>query len=86
MSGAGNDEYDPHNANSGTPGATGNYALSFSLSNDDPTGLVSGATDINFGDYNVPYTIEKVLGTDNNNTSITYFPDSLTKVNFYPSL
>ncbi len=68
VSGAGNRNYDPNQANSGTSGATGNYAISFSLSNDDPNGIITGATDVNFGTYNTPYSITEVLGTDNNNT------------------
>jgi hypothetical protein len=79
VSGAGNDDYDPDIANSGKPGATGNYAISFSLTNDDPNGILSGAKDVSFGNYNTPFTIQEVLGTDNNNT----FTVKLSDVDLY---
>ncbi|MGK7879998.1 MAG: CARDB domain-containing protein [Crocosphaera sp.] len=68
VSGQGNRNYDPDVADSGTPGATGNYAISFSLTNDDVNGTIVGATDVNFGNYNAPYTITEVIGIDNGDT------------------
>ncbi len=68
VSGAGNDNYDPNKANSGDAGATGNYNITFSLNNDDPTGLIAGAIDINLGNYNDPYVFKGELGKDDNTT------------------
>ncbi|QDZ41657.1 S8 family serine peptidase (plasmid) [Euhalothece natronophila Z-M001] len=64
VSGAGNEDYDPNLANSGTEGDTGAYSISFNLENEDPTGTLSGANDVSLGNYQNPFVFNGVLGTD----------------------
>lgn len=46
VSGYNNDAYNPAVAGSGVAADTGNYLIDFSLTNDDPNGLVFGAVDV----------------------------------------
>ncbi len=47
VSGAGNTGYNPLTGAGAANGATGNFSISFSLSNADPNGLLSGAINVN---------------------------------------
>jgi hypothetical protein len=64
VSGFDNSSYDPNVADSGTSGATGNYALQFSLSNDDPNGILSGAREVNLGNDREPAFFQGTIGAD----------------------
>ena len=64
VSGVGNVSYDPNTAGSGIAGATGNYALKFSLSNQDPNGLISGAQPLNLGNDLDPLIFPGTIGVD----------------------
>jgi|GEM_PF-881395 len=64
VSGFDNSEYNPNVAGSGVAGATGNYALNFSLNNADPNGLVSGAVDVRLGTNREPLFFEGFIGAD----------------------
>lgn len=64
VSGVGNVNYDPNNPGSGIAGDTGNYALQFSLNNQDPNGLISGAQEVNLGSDLEPLAFPGVIGTD----------------------
>ena len=64
VSGVGNLSYDPNVPGSGIAGDTGNYALQFSLNNQDPNGLISGAPEVNLGSDLAPLVFPGVIGTD----------------------
>ena len=64
VSGDENRTYDPNTAGSGIDGATGNYELQFSLGNDDPNGLISGAVEVNLGNDREPLLFEGFIGAD----------------------
>ena len=64
VSGVGNISYDPNLPDSGIAGDTGNYSLQFSLNNQDPNGLISGAEEVNLGSDLEPLTFPGVIGTD----------------------
>lgn len=66
ISGAANDEYNPKEPGSGVSAATGNYSLNLSLSNDDPNGLINGASAISLETENQgkPVAIPGLIGTD----------------------
>ena len=64
VSGVANVSYDPNVPGSGIAGDTGNYALNFSLNNQDPNGLVSGASEINLGSDREPLAFPGAIGTD----------------------
>lgn len=64
VSGFENSSYDPNVADSGTSGTTGNYALQFSLSNDDPNGILSGAREVNLGNDREPAFFQGTIGAD----------------------
>ena len=63
VSGAPNTSYDPTLAG-GVAGATGTYQISFSLSNEDPNGLISGAVDVVLGDDASPLSFLGFIGAD----------------------
>ena len=63
VSGAPNTSYDPTLAG-GVAGATGTYQISFSLSNEDPNGLISGAVDVVLGDDAAPLSFLGFIGAD----------------------
>ena len=64
VSGNNNVDYDPNIAGSGIAGDTGNYSLEFSLDNQDPDGIISGARDINLGNDLEPLVFPNVIGSD----------------------
>ena len=64
ISGVGNTSYDPNIAGSGVAGATGNYGLQLSLSNQDPNGLISGAEAVNLGSDREPLLFPGFIGAD----------------------
>lgn len=64
VSAFGNSTYDPTIAGSAGPGRdTGDYALRFALSNDDPNGLISGAVPVNI-DPDAPALEAGLIGAD----------------------
>lgn len=63
VSGAPNTSYDPTLAG-GVAGDTGTYTLTFSLSNSDPNGLISGAVDVVLGDDAAPLSFLGFIGAD----------------------
>lgn len=67
VSGFSNASYNPNVAGSGISGSTGNYSLSFSLSNSDPNGLISGAVPIVFSDNQEPVVNGGTIGFDYGN-------------------
>ena len=64
VSGNNNINYDPNVAGSGVAGDTGNYSLEFSLNNQDPNGLISGASDVNLGNDLEPLVFPGIIGSD----------------------
>ncbi|MEM8828686.1 MAG: S8 family serine peptidase [Cyanobacteria bacterium P01_G01_bin.19] len=64
VSGFGNVAYDPNTPGSGIAGDTGNYSLQFSLNNQDPNGLISGASEVNLGNDLKPLIFPGAIGTD----------------------
>ena len=64
ISGVGNVAYDPNVAGSGIAGDTGNYSVEFSLNNQDPNGLISGAQPISLGNDLEPLVFPGVIGSD----------------------
>jgi subtilisin family serine protease len=66
VSGNNNVNYDPTVAGSGIPGDKGNYSLEFSLNNQDPNGLISGAVDVNLGNDLEPLVFPSIIGSDFN--------------------
>lgn len=64
ISGFSNTTYNPNVPGSGIAGDTGNYALQFSLSNQDPNGLISGAPEVNLGSDIEPLVFPGVIGSD----------------------
>ena len=64
ISGYNNTSYDPNIPGSGIAADTGNYSLQFSLSNVDPNGLTSGASDVNLGSDLEPLVFPGIIGTD----------------------
>ena len=64
VSGVGNTAYDPNVPGSGIAGDTGNYALQFSLSNQDPNGLINGASEVNLGSDLAPLIFPGIIGSD----------------------
>lgn len=67
VSGFNNSSYNPAVAGSGIAGATGNYAIQFSLNNADPNGLISGAVPITFSNSQEPVLREGSIGADYGN-------------------
>ncbi|NBC31865.1 MAG: S8 family serine peptidase [Alphaproteobacteria bacterium] len=65
VSASDNSTYDPRVAGSGRPGQeTGDYALRFALSNEDPNGLISGAVPVNI-DTDEAALLQGLIGSDN---------------------
>lgn len=64
VSGYNNSNYDPNVAGSGVAGDVGSYAIQFSLRNDDPNGLLSGAVPVNLGNDREPLTFDGLIGAD----------------------
>ena len=64
VSGFDNGSYDPNVAGSGVSAATGNYSLQFDLSNSDPNGLISGATEVLLGNDLEPLIFPGYIGAD----------------------
>ncbi|HVT89233.1 MAG TPA: S8 family serine peptidase [Tepidisphaeraceae bacterium] len=65
VSGAGNTTYNPSTDAGAKAGATGNFVISFSLSNVDPNGLIAGAVNVNLsvaGD--TTQTFDGLIGAD----------------------
>jgi len=67
LSGKGNETFDPAGVTARTAGATGNYSISFSLSNEDPNGLFAGAVDVTFGTDLAPTNFAGLIGRDYGN-------------------
>lgn len=67
LSGKGNETYDPAGAAGRTPGATGTYSATFSLSNEDPNGLFAGSVAVNFGTDLEPTRFAGLIGRDYGN-------------------
>lgn len=63
VSGAPNTGYLPTQAG-GVAGDTGSYAISFSLSNSDPNGLLSGAVEVQLGNDLTPLEFAGFIGAD----------------------
>ncbi|GAB4537720.1 MAG: hypothetical protein Tsb0014_26790 [Pleurocapsa sp.] len=64
VSGNDNTAYNPNQAGSGSVGDTGNYSLAFTLNNDDPNGLISGAEEVNLGNDLKPLIFPGTIGAD----------------------
>ncbi|MCC0177007.1 S8 family serine peptidase [Waterburya agarophytonicola K14] len=64
VSGFRNISYNPNIPGSGIAADTGNYTLQFSLRNQDPNGLISGAVEVNLGSGLEPLVFPGVIGTD----------------------
>src|SRR5262249_18062329 len=60
VSGAGNDDYDPNRAGSGTAGDIGNYTITFNLDNGDTNGTTSGAVKV----PSLPQSYPGLTGSD----------------------
>ena len=64
VSSSNNFAYNPNIAGSGVAGATGNYALEFSLSNLDPDGILTGAREIGLSSDSESVLSTGIIGTD----------------------
>lgn len=65
VSGAGNTGYNPLTGAGSVNGATGNFVIGFSLRNDDPNGLISGAVNVNLAGQNEgPQVFNGFIGAD----------------------
>ena len=70
VSGDNNRSYDPNLGGSGVAGATGNYALEFSIVNEDLNGSIGGAELVNLGNDLEPFFINEEIGTDRGDTVV----------------
>jgi|GEM_PF-3253358 len=91
VSGFRNNSYDPNIVSSGGTGATGNYALKFSLNSEDDGVLLTDTEDLNFNDSfqtednTVFHFTQRELGTNFYTTSIRerdYIRDNMSQYNF----
>jgi subtilisin family serine protease len=64
VSGDSNRTYNPTQSGSGIAGATGNYGINFSVSNNDPNGIIGGAVNVSLGNEVKPLFFQGNIGTD----------------------
>jgi subtilisin family serine protease len=64
VSGNSNRTYNPTQSSSGVAGATGNYGINFSVSNNDPNGIIGGAVNVSLGNEVKPLFFQGNIGTD----------------------
>jgi len=85
VSGYDNTDYNPFVAASGISGGMGNYVLEFTLVNDDPNGLISGAVPVNLitdneskFDGSIGYDYGNLVGVSDVDLFEIYIPDDGT--------